>query len=166
MGAGPVSPFAAPMATWHQCLTASTPIARVAQSRELLGPAGWQSWAGLTGFPCPIMVLPLQRTIAQATSRVCGKMRLLSGPCKKIMRPHFRRISSDIMAGKTPCEICVDIKLCKSQAGECRGDHRDSFLEDPRQPPQACVTWFKNKNMSVIENFISNSYVSLQASWL
>lgn len=92
---------------------------RAAQGPELLGPAGWQSWAGLTEFPCFTMVLPLQDDIAQAASRVCKiKLRLLRGLCKKIMKTVFRRVSQDIMAGKTPHDICVDIKMCKPQAGE------------------------------------------------
>ncbi|XP_011368115.1 granulysin isoform X1 [Pteropus medius] len=56
---------------------------------------------------------PDKDSIAQAASRVCSKMRLLTGLCKKIMKTFLRRISKDIMAGKTPSEICVDIKMCK-----------------------------------------------------
>lgn len=113
-------------------------------SPELLGPAGGRSWLGLAGFLRPTVMLPLQDTIAQAVSQVCDKVKLLRGCCKKTMKKFFGRISQDIIAGKTPREVCVDISICKPQAGECRGDSRDSFLEGPRQPPHTCVTGFKH----------------------
>ncbi|KAF5915035.1 hypothetical protein HPG69_003536 [Diceros bicornis minor] len=84
---------------------------------------------------------PTEATVTEAASRVCSKMhRLLRGACKVIMRTCLRRISWDIVAGKKPQAICVDVGICKPQAGECRGDSRDSFLEGPRQPPQECAT--------------------------
>lgn len=61
------------------------------------------------------MVRPLQDSISEAASQVCGKVKLLSSICKKIMKTVLRTVSNDIMAGKTPHEICVDIKMCKSQ---------------------------------------------------
>ena len=36
-----------------------------------------------------------------------------------------------ILRGKTPREICVTLRICCHQVGECRGDNRDSFLEGP-----------------------------------
>ncbi|XP_036895113.1 granulysin [Sturnira hondurensis] len=60
---------------------------------------------------------PNEDTIAQAVSRVCSKMKLLRGLCKKTMRKFFGRISRDIIAGKTPHAVCVDITICKSRAG-------------------------------------------------
>ena len=102
------------------------------------------SWLGLTGFLCCTVMLPLQDTIAGAVSRVCDKVKFLRDLCRKTMRKFLGRISQDVIAGKTPHAVCVDIFICKSQAGECRGDSRDSFLEGPRQPPHACVTGFKN----------------------
>ncbi|KAF6321163.1 granulysin [Rhinolophus ferrumequinum] len=60
---------------------------------------------------------PNKDDISQAASRVCNKMWFLRGLCKKIMKTVFRRVSQDIMAGKTPHEICVDIMMCKPQAG-------------------------------------------------
>lgn len=71
------------------------------------------------------MTLPLQDAIAKAVSRVCNKMKgFLRGLCKRTMRKFLQRISADIMAGKRPHEVCVDIRMCKSQAGECRGGSR------------------------------------------
>ena len=69
----------------------------------------------------------LQATINEAASRVCRNLGLLRGACKKIMRTCLRLISRDILAGKKPQEVCVDIKLCKHKAGEYRGDSKDSF---------------------------------------
>lgn len=59
------------------------------------------------------MVRPLQDSISEAASRVCGKVKLLSSICKKIMKTVLRTVSNDIMAGKTPRDTCVDIKMCK-----------------------------------------------------
>ncbi|XP_006164938.1 granulysin [Tupaia chinensis] len=63
---------------------------------------------------------PNEETIAQAASKVCGKMGLLRGICKRIMRTFLRLISRDIMAGKSAQEVCVDLKICKP-AGPRRG---------------------------------------------
>ncbi|KAM8786876.1 granulysin [Rhynchonycteris naso] len=60
---------------------------------------------------------PNKDTIAQATSRVCNMQVLLRGLCKRTIKIFLRRISKDIMAGKTPQEVCVDIRMCKPQAG-------------------------------------------------
>ncbi|XP_015094232.2 granulysin isoform X2 [Vicugna pacos] len=61
---------------------------------------------------------PTQDTIAQAASQACQKLkRLLRGLCKKIMKLFLNRISKDIIAGKKPREICVDLKKCKPKAG-------------------------------------------------
>ncbi|XP_023602830.1 antimicrobial peptide NK-lysin-like [Myotis lucifugus] len=61
---------------------------------------------------------PDEDTIAQAVSRVCSKVKgFLRGLCKRTMRKSLRRISKDIMAGKGAHEVCVDIRMCKSQAG-------------------------------------------------
>nr|XP_019570091.1 PREDICTED: granulysin isoform X2 [Rhinolophus sinicus] len=55
----------------------------------------------------------------KAASQVCKKIKvcLLRGLCKTIMKTGFHRVSQDIMAGKSPHDICVDIKMCKPQAG-------------------------------------------------
>ncbi|XP_066228432.1 granulysin isoform X1 [Saccopteryx leptura] len=60
---------------------------------------------------------PNKDTIAQAASRVCNRQVLLRGLCKRTMKTFLRRISKDIMAGKTPQKVCVDIRMCKPQAG-------------------------------------------------
>ncbi|XP_070284600.1 antimicrobial peptide NK-lysin-like [Myotis yumanensis] len=61
---------------------------------------------------------PDEDTIAQAASRVCSKVKgVLRGLCKRTMRKSLQRISKDIMAGKGAREVCVDIRICKSQAG-------------------------------------------------
>ncbi|XP_057598793.1 granulysin [Hippopotamus amphibius kiboko] len=60
---------------------------------------------------------PSEDTISQAASQVCSQMKVLRGLCKKIMRTFLRRISLDIMSGKQPQAICVDIKMCKPEAG-------------------------------------------------
>ncbi|XP_037015574.1 granulysin [Artibeus jamaicensis] len=60
---------------------------------------------------------PNEDTIAQAVSRVCNKMKLLRGVCEKTMRKFFGRISRDVIAGKDPHAVCVDIFICKSRAG-------------------------------------------------
>uniref|UniRef100_A0A8D1VNH0 Granulysin n=1 Tax=Sus scrofa TaxID=9823 RepID=A0A8D1VNH0_PIG len=80
---------------------------------------------------------PNEDTVTQAASRVCDKMKILRGVCKKIMRTFLRRISKDILTGKKPQAICVDIKICKEKTGECRGDI-------PGQPSSAHVTRFNN----------------------
>ncbi|XP_019479297.1 PREDICTED: antimicrobial peptide NK-lysin-like [Hipposideros armiger] len=56
---------------------------------------------------------PDKDSISEAASRVCGKVKLLSSICKKIMKTVLRIVSNDIMAGKTPRDTCVDIKMCK-----------------------------------------------------
>uniref|UniRef100_A0A8D1YNL8 Granulysin n=1 Tax=Sus scrofa TaxID=9823 RepID=A0A8D1YNL8_PIG len=58
---------------------------------------------------------PNEDTVTQAASRVCDKMKILRGVCKKIMRTFLRRISKDILTGKKPQAICVDIKICKEK---------------------------------------------------
>ncbi|XP_045684373.1 granulysin [Phyllostomus hastatus] len=60
---------------------------------------------------------PNEDTIAQAVSRVCDKVKLLRACCKKTMKKFFGRISKDVIAGKTPHAVCVDISICKPQAG-------------------------------------------------
>ncbi|KAM5318247.1 granulysin [Glossophaga mutica] len=60
---------------------------------------------------------PNEDTIAQAISRVCDKVKFLRGLCQKTMRKFFGRISQDVIAGKTPHAVCVDIFMCKRQAG-------------------------------------------------
>ncbi|XP_036191382.1 granulysin [Myotis myotis] len=61
---------------------------------------------------------PDEDTIAQAVSRVCSKVNgFLRGLCKHTMRKSLQRISKDIMAGKGAREVCVDIRICKPQAG-------------------------------------------------
>ncbi|XP_055255735.1 granulysin isoform X2 [Moschus berezovskii] len=60
---------------------------------------------------------PNENTITEAASKVCSKMKLLRGLCKSIMKKFLRRISGDIIAGKQPQAICVDIRMCKSKAG-------------------------------------------------
>ncbi|KAF6103519.1 granulysin [Phyllostomus discolor] len=60
---------------------------------------------------------PNEDTIAQAVSRVCDNMKLLRACCKKTMTKFFGRISKDVIAGKTPRAVCVDIAICKPQAG-------------------------------------------------
>ncbi|KAM5250048.1 antimicrobial peptide NK-lysin-like [Hipposideros larvatus] len=56
---------------------------------------------------------PDKDSISEAASRVCGKVKLLSSVCRKIMKTALRIVSNDIMAGKTPRDTCVDIKICK-----------------------------------------------------
>uniref|UniRef100_A0A8D1LT07 Saposin B-type domain-containing protein n=1 Tax=Sus scrofa TaxID=9823 RepID=A0A8D1LT07_PIG len=80
---------------------------------------------------------PNEDTVTQAASQVCDKLKILRGLCKKIMRSFLRRISWDILTGKKPQAICVDIKICKEETGECRGDI-------PGQPSSAHVTRFNN----------------------
>uniref|UniRef100_A0A8C3VTU6 Saposin B-type domain-containing protein n=1 Tax=Catagonus wagneri TaxID=51154 RepID=A0A8C3VTU6_9CETA len=63
---------------------------------------------------------PNEDTITQAASQVCDKMKILRGLCKKLVRTFLRRITRDIMAGKKPQAICVDLKICKNETGECR----------------------------------------------
>ncbi|KAM7238803.1 hypothetical protein CapIbe_010323 [Capra ibex] len=70
---------------------------------------------------------PNEDTIREAASKVCSKMKLLKRPCQSIMKKFLRRITEDIKAGKQPQAICVDIKVCKSKAGMCIGNSRDSF---------------------------------------
>ncbi|XP_014413804.1 granulysin [Camelus ferus] len=60
---------------------------------------------------------PTQDTIAQAASQVCRKFKRLRGLCKMITKLALNRISQDIIAGKKPREICVDLKKCKPKAG-------------------------------------------------
>uniref|UniRef100_A0A8B9WJK1 Saposin B-type domain-containing protein n=1 Tax=Bos mutus grunniens TaxID=30521 RepID=A0A8B9WJK1_BOSMU len=70
---------------------------------------------------------PDENTVIEAASKVCGKMGLLKGLCKSIMKKFLRTIAADITAGKTSRVICVDIKMCKSKPGMCIGNSRDSF---------------------------------------
>ncbi|KAI5939810.1 granulysin [Manis javanica] len=60
---------------------------------------------------------PTEDTIRQTASRVCRKMKLLYAPCKKMMKSSLRFISRDIMAGKPPQAVCVDLRICKPEAG-------------------------------------------------
>ncbi|KAK2502505.1 hypothetical protein MC885_002585 [Smutsia gigantea] len=60
---------------------------------------------------------PTEDTIRQAASRVCRKMKLLYTPCKKMMKRSLQFISRDIMAGKPPQAVCVDLRICKPEAG-------------------------------------------------
>ncbi|XP_045049817.2 granulysin [Desmodus rotundus] len=60
---------------------------------------------------------PNEDTIAGAVSRVCDKVKFLRDLCRKTMRKFLGRISQDVIAGKTPHAVCVDIFICKSQAG-------------------------------------------------
>ncbi|XP_007529955.2 antimicrobial peptide NK-lysin [Erinaceus europaeus] len=60
---------------------------------------------------------PNEDTISQAKTRVCNKLPVLKGLCKKIMGSFFHRIARDIIAGKSSQDVCVDIKMCKSKAG-------------------------------------------------
>lgn len=67
------------------------------------------------------MMLPPQDAIAKAASHVCSKVKgFLRGLCKRTLRKSLQRITADIMAGKEPRAVCVDIRLCKARAGERR----------------------------------------------
>ncbi|KAB0359620.1 hypothetical protein FD754_003776 [Muntiacus muntjak] len=70
---------------------------------------------------------PDEKTISEAASKVCSKMKVLKSVCKYIMKKFLGVISRDILAGKKPQAICFDIRLCKSKTGMCRGNSRDSF---------------------------------------
>nr|CAI9706476.1 unnamed protein product [Rangifer tarandus platyrhynchus] len=60
---------------------------------------------------------PNEKTIREAASKVCSKMKMLRGVCKSIMKKFLRVISLDILDGKKPQAICFDIRLCTSKAG-------------------------------------------------
>ncbi|KAK1332889.1 hypothetical protein QTO34_006420, partial [Cnephaeus nilssonii] len=73
---------------------------------------------GAPPAPCPTVTLPPQDAIAKAVSRVCSKVKgVLRGLCKRIMRKSLQRVASDIMAGKEPRAICVDVRMCRARAG-------------------------------------------------
>ncbi|XP_012586929.1 PREDICTED: granulysin [Condylura cristata] len=59
-----------------------------------------------------------ENTITQAASQVCSRMLLLKRPCSYIMKKFLRRISQDIIEGKSARDICVDLKMCRPKAGE------------------------------------------------
>lgn len=116
---GPVSPGPAPRAAWRQLLPPGA-----AQGPGLPGLRGAEL-GGAPPAPCPTVTLPPQDAIAKAVSRVCSKVKgVLRGLCKRIMRKSLQRVASDIMAGKEPRAICVDVRMCRARAGECSGDSR------------------------------------------
>ncbi|XP_008527486.1 granulysin [Equus przewalskii] len=85
--------------------------------RERQGIACWSCRKILQKLEDLVGEQPNEATINEAASRVCRNLGLLRGACKKIMRTCLRLISRDILAGKKPQEVCVDIKLCKHKAG-------------------------------------------------
>ncbi|XP_014708294.2 granulysin [Equus asinus] len=85
--------------------------------RERQGIACWSCRKILQKLEDLVGEQPNEATINEAASRVCRNLGLLRGACKKIMRTCLRLISRDILAGKKPQEVCVDIKLCKRKAG-------------------------------------------------
>lgn len=140
MESGELSPVLQSLPPWPPGTSSLSPtlsLPDLPRAPKLLGPAERPRRAGLTWYPCPAMSLPLQDTVTQAASQVCDKLKILRGLCKKIMRSFLRRISWDILTGKKPQAICVDIKICKEETGECRGDI-------PGQPSSAHVTRFNN----------------------
>ncbi|XP_076991222.1 granulysin [Tamandua tetradactyla] len=60
---------------------------------------------------------PSQESINQAASRVCSRMGVLKGSCRRILKSFLRRISTDIMEGKDARAICVDLKMCSPKGG-------------------------------------------------
>ncbi|XP_036292027.1 granulysin [Pipistrellus kuhlii] len=84
---------------------------------------------------------PDEDAIAKAESRVCSSVKgVLRGLCKRIMRKSLQRVSADILAGKEPHAICVDIRMCRAPAGlpsasgSAPGRKRKS--SSPRAPPR------------------------------
>lgn len=59
----------------------------------------------------------MQKTIAKAMTAVCKKLRPLKDLCGKFVNKFLDRITRDVTDGKKSLEICVDIRMCKSQAG-------------------------------------------------
>ncbi|KAM7079517.1 granulysin isoform 1-T1 [Molossus nigricans] len=60
---------------------------------------------------------PDENSIAKAVSKVCRKLRVSKGLCKNLRTKFLQSITQDIIDGKKSLEICVDIRMCKSQAG-------------------------------------------------
>lgn len=88
---------------------------------------------------------PNEDTVTQAASRVCDKMKILRGVCKKIMRTFLRRISKDILTGKKPQAICVDIKICKEKTG---------LIWAPASPDPTMEK--KHRNSSTLGRFLAS----------
>ena len=81
------------------------------------------------------MVLLLQEALKHAASLVCKQTFPLQGICKELVTKSLDKIIHGIMNGKSAEEICVKLRLCKPEKGECRGDSRDSFLEGSHHVP-------------------------------
>ena len=81
------------------------------------------------------MVLLLQEAIKLAATVVCKKKFPLQHVCKELVTKCLDKIIHGIMNGKSPEEMCVKLRMCKSEKGECRGDSRDSFLEGSHHVP-------------------------------
>uniref|UniRef100_A0A8C9IBZ7 Granulysin n=1 Tax=Piliocolobus tephrosceles TaxID=591936 RepID=A0A8C9IBZ7_9PRIM len=61
---------------------------------------------------------PTQRSISNAETRVCRKVRSQwRDVCKNFMRRYQPRVTQGLLEGETAQEICVDLRLCEPSMG-------------------------------------------------
>ncbi len=89
-----------------------------------------------------MVLLLLQMTIEKAAQLVCSQFPLVENICKETINKYVNDIVQSILNAPPRQDICVTLRLCKCQVGECRGDCSDPFLEGPDLVPnyvQQCL---------------------------
>ncbi|XP_054433602.1 granulysin [Pteronotus mesoamericanus] len=98
----------------HQGLALEDPQGKLLTTREEQGITCWLCKKIIKRLRRIVGEQPNEDTVAQAVSRVCDKLKLLKGVCRRTMNKFLGRIAQDVTAGKTPHDVCVDILICKS----------------------------------------------------
>ncbi|XP_011781134.1 PREDICTED: granulysin [Colobus angolensis palliatus] len=111
---------------------------------------------------------PTQRSISNAETRVCRKVRSQwRDVCKNFMRRYQPRVTQGLLEGETAQEICVDLRLCEPSMGPttCSGCRLASRMchwvpSEPSHP----VLWKKHRLLSSDPGNLSNLHWLLASS--